>query len=106
MTVPTWVSPVCSSVATTLPTAWACALWDHGCRDMTPGFYVQDGLAEGDETPGAASYATFWSNCEEITNPDDSVPLAGATNVLAGCLEHKDFLGDDAVSQGVRDFVG
>ncbi|MER6102542.1 hypothetical protein ABT115_09465 [Streptomyces sp. NPDC001832] len=40
---------------------------------MTPGFYVQDGLAEGDETPGAVSYATFWSNCDEIINPDDSV---------------------------------
>ncbi|MFE9924050.1 hypothetical protein ACFYQA_21470 [Streptomyces sp. NPDC005774] len=72
---------------------------------MTPGSYVQDGLAEGDETPGAVSYATFWSNCDEIINPDDSVPLADATNVLAGCLEHND-LGDDAVSQGVRDFVG
>lgn len=72
----------------------------YGC------FYVQDGLAEGDETPGAVSYTTFWSNCDEIINPDVSVPLAGATNVLAVPLEHNGFLGDDAVSQGVRDFVG
>ncbi|MFI6942901.1 esterase/lipase family protein [Streptomyces sp. NPDC050418] len=86
-------------------TAWACALWSQACRDMTPGSYVQDGLAEDDETPGSVSYATFWSNCDEVINPDSSVPLAGATNVAAGCLEHNDFLGDDAVSKGVRDFV-
>lgn len=86
-------------------TAWACALWSQACRDMTPGSYVQDGLAEGDETPGVVSYATFWSNCDEVINPDSSVPLSGATNVAAGCIKHNDFLGDDAVSQGVRDFV-
>ncbi|WP_434975542.1 esterase/lipase family protein [Streptomyces mesophilus] len=86
-------------------TAWACALWSQACRDMTPGSYVQDGLAEGDETPGAVSYTTFWSNCDEVINPDSSVPLTGAANVAAGCLEHNDFLGDDAVSQGVRDAV-
>ncbi|WP_307813458.1 triacylglycerol lipase [Streptomyces sp. N35] len=86
-------------------TAWACALWSQACRDMTPGSYVQDGLAEGDETPGAVSYATFWSNCDEVINPDSSVPLTGAANIAAGCLKHNDFLGDDAVSQGVRNFV-
>ncbi len=86
-------------------TAWACALWSQACRDMTPGSYVQDGLAEGDETPGTVSYTTFWSNCDEVINPDSSVPLSGATNVAAGCLKHNDLLGDDAVSQGVRDVV-
>ncbi|MBC9716099.1 triacylglycerol lipase [Streptomyces sp. TRM66268-LWL] len=87
-------------------TAWACALWSQACRDMTPGSYVQDGLAEGDETPGAVSYATFWSDCDEVINPDSSVPLTGATNIASGCLKHNDFLGDDTVSQGVRNFVG
>ncbi|MFI8874031.1 esterase/lipase family protein [Streptomyces sp. NPDC055243] len=86
-------------------TAWACAAWSQACRDMTPGSYVQDGLAEGDETPGDVAYATWWSNCDEIINPDDSVRLGGATNNAAGCLKHNDLLGDDGVSAGVRDFV-
>ncbi len=86
-------------------TAWACALWSQACRDMTPGSYVVKKLAEGDETPGTVSYATWWSNCDEVINPDDSVPLDGATNHAAGCLAHNDLLGDDTVSQGVRGFL-
>ncbi|MFF9428764.1 esterase/lipase family protein [Streptomyces sp. NPDC014746] len=86
-------------------TAWACALWDQACRDMTPNSYVQRKLAEGDETPGAVQYATWWSNCDEVINPDDSVPLAGAVNNGAGCLDHNALLGDDAVSAGVRAFL-
>ncbi|MFI0980740.1 esterase/lipase family protein [Streptomyces sp. NPDC021093] len=83
-------------------TAWACALWDQACRDMTPGSYVQKRLAEGDETPGAVHYATWWSNCDEVINPDDSVPLTGAVNNAVGCLDHNELLGDDAVSREVR----
>ncbi|WP_395366878.1 esterase/lipase family protein [Streptomyces sp. YH02] len=86
-------------------TAWACALWDQACRDMTPGSYVQKGLVAGDETPGTVRYATWWSHCDEVINPDSSVPLNGATNNAAGCLAHNDFLGDDTVSQGVRAFL-
>ncbi|MFI5806084.1 esterase/lipase family protein [Streptomyces sp. NPDC051561] len=86
-------------------TAWACALWDQACRDMTPGSYVQKGLAAGDETPGAVRYGTWWSRCDEVINPDNSVPLAGATNNAAGCLDHNELLGDDAVSAGVRAFL-
>lgn len=86
-------------------TAWACALWSQACRDMTPGSYVTDRLAAGDETPGAVAYATWWSRCDEVINPDSSVPLQGATNHPAGCLAHNDLLGDDGVSQGVRAFL-
>ncbi|MEU7579789.1 triacylglycerol lipase [Streptomyces sp. NPDC041068] len=86
-------------------TAWACALWSQGCRDMTPGSYVTDRLAAGDETPGSVAYATWWSNCDEVINPDSSVPLTGATNHATGCLAHNDLLTDDTVSQGVRDFL-
>ncbi|MFF0739124.1 esterase/lipase family protein [Streptomyces sp. NPDC004111] len=83
-------------------TAWACALWDQACRDMTPRSYVQKRLAEGDETPGAVRYTTWWSNCDEVINPDNSVPLTGAVNNAAGCLDHNALLGDDKVSEGVR----
>ncbi|MFF9066375.1 esterase/lipase family protein [Streptomyces sp. NPDC014891] len=98
-----WVSLAGPNHGTT--TAWACALWDQACRDMTPGSYVQKGLASGDETPGDVRYATWWSECDEVVNPDNSVPLAGAANNAAGCLAHNDFLGDDAVSRGVRAFL-
>ncbi|MFD3720610.1 esterase/lipase family protein [Streptomyces sp. NPDC058674] len=86
-------------------TAWTCALWDQACRDMTPGSYVVRNLNAGDETPGAVRYATFWSNCDEVVNPDDSVPLTGAANTAVGCLKHNDLLGDDAASAGVRAFL-
>ncbi|MFJ7159556.1 esterase/lipase family protein [Streptomyces sp. NPDC101118] len=87
-------------------TAWACALWDQACRDMTPGSWVVSRLAEGDETPGSVAYATFWSNCDEVINPDGSVALSGAVNTAVGCLKHNDLLGDDGVAQGVRAFLG
>ncbi|MFJ2766334.1 esterase/lipase family protein [Streptomyces sp. NPDC087300] len=102
-TVDHWVSLAGPNHGTS--TAWACALWSQACRDMTPGSYVVDGLAEGDETPGTVSYATWWSNCDEVINPDDSVPLNGAANHAAGCLAHNDLLSDDGVSQGVRAFL-
>ncbi|MFD9307762.1 esterase/lipase family protein [Streptomyces sp. NPDC060048] len=86
-------------------TAWACALWDQACRDMTPGSYVVKNLNAGDETPGAVKYATFWSGCDEVVNPDDSVPLAGALNTPVGCLKHNDLLGDDPTSAAVRAFL-
>ncbi|WUT65486.1 triacylglycerol lipase [Streptomyces sp. NBC_00683] len=85
--------------------SWACVIWDQACRDMSPGSYVQDELADGDETPGSVDYATWWSNCDEVINPDSSVLLSGATNNAAGCLDHNELLGDDGVSQGVRAFL-
>ncbi|MZD04548.1 triacylglycerol lipase [Streptomyces sp. SID5785] len=86
-------------------TAWACAAWDQACRDMSPGSYVQDRLAEGDETPGPTRYATLRSSCDEVIDPDDSVPLTGAANTDAGCLAHNDLLSDAGVAQSVRAFL-
>ncbi|MEW2415212.1 triacylglycerol lipase [Streptomyces sp. NPDC046866] len=86
-------------------TAWACALWDQACRDMTPGSYVVQHLNSGDETPDAVKYAAFWSDCDEVVNPDSSVPLAGAANTAVGCLNHNDLLGDAATAAGVRAFL-
>ncbi|MFD9724510.1 esterase/lipase family protein [Streptomyces sp. NPDC059072] len=102
-TVDHWVSLAGPNHGTS--TAWACALWDQACRDMTPGSYVVKNLGGGDETPGAVKYATFWSNCDEVVNPDGSVPLSGAVNTPVGCLKHNDLLGDDATSAGVRAFL-
>ncbi|MEU2389868.1 triacylglycerol lipase [Streptomyces sp. NPDC007369] len=98
-----WVSLAGPNHGTT--TAWACALWDQACRDMTPNSYVVRNLNSGDETPGAVRYATFRSDCDEVVDPDGSVPLAGAANAAVGCLGHNDLLGDDATSAGVRAFL-
>ncbi|MEU3466893.1 esterase/lipase family protein [Streptomyces sp. NPDC048387] len=102
-TVGHWVSLAGPNHGTS--TAWACALWDQACRDMTPGSYVVKNLAAGDETPGAVKYATFWSDCDEVVNPDSSVPLTGALNTAVGCLDHNALLGDAATSAGVRAFL-
>jgi triacylglycerol lipase len=62
-------------------------------------------LNREDETPGAVSYGTWWSSCDEFINPDESVVLIGATNTAAGCLGHIALLSDGTVFAGVREFV-
>lgn len=62
-------------------------------------------LNEIDETPGTVSYGTFWSNCDEIINPDESVLLSGATNNAIGCIGHTAMLSNGTVIASVRDFI-
>ncbi len=62
-------------------------------------------LNAGDETPGAVSYGTWWSPCDEIINPDSSVALSGAANTQTACLGHSDLYADAAVYGQVREFV-
>ena len=73
-------------------TAYACYPFSRGCRDMIPGSDLLDALNAGDETPGSTNYLTYWSNSDDVINPDSSVLLSGATNVFAGSIEHSDFL--------------
>ncbi|MFE4859073.1 alpha/beta fold hydrolase [Streptomyces sp. NPDC056670] len=98
-----WVSLGGPNHGTSL--AWACAIWDQGCRDMTPNSYVESHLASGAETPGPTKYATFWSDCDEFILPNSSVPLPGAVNTDAGCLAHNDLLTDAPTAQGVLNFL-
>ncbi|WP_171172174.1 triacylglycerol lipase [Streptomyces sp. I05A-00742] len=85
--------------------AYLCALWDQGCRDMTPDSYVLRRLNEGDETPGPVRYATWWSSCDEQIKPATSTQLSGAVNTATGCLKHNDLLTDTATVRQVRDFL-
>lgn len=62
-------------------------------------------LNREDETPGTVSYGTWWSSCDEIINPDESVLLSGATNTEAGCVGHIALTSNATVFAGVRDFV-
>ncbi|MEH6378568.1 triacylglycerol lipase [Streptomyces sp. KLMMK] len=99
-----WVSLGGPNHGTSL--AYLCALWDQGCKDMTPDSYVLSHLNAGDETPGPTRYATWWSSCDEQIAPVSSTPLDGADNHrAAGCLKHNDLLTDDTVSQQVLTFL-
>ncbi|WP_344116853.1 triacylglycerol lipase [Streptomyces blastmyceticus] len=99
-----WASLAGPNHGTTV--AYLCALWDQGCRDMTPGSYVLSRLNAGPETPGPVRYATWWSSCDEQIAPVSSTALAGAVNTrTAGCLKHNDLLTDAAVAQKVRAFL-
>jgi triacylglycerol lipase len=86
-------------------TAYACYLFSRGCRDMIPGSDLLNALNAGDETPGSTNYGTFWSNSDDVINPDNSVLLSGATNTFAGSIEHSDFLSRADVFTMVAAFV-
>ena len=86
-------------------TAYACYLFSRGCRDMIPGSDLLNALNSGDETAGTSNYGTFWSNSDDVINPDNSVLLSGATNTFAGSIEHSDFLSRSDVFTMVQTFV-
>src|SRR3954451_1640226 len=75
------------------------------CVEMRPGSSFLNALNSGDETPGAVTYRTWWSPCDEVINPDSSVALAGATNTQTACMSHSSLHEDATVYAQVRDFV-
>jgi triacylglycerol lipase len=75
------------------------------CSEMRIGSAFLTALNEGDETPGTTNYGTWWSSCDEIINPDESVLLSGATNNAAGCVSHVGLTSNSTVFAGVRTFV-
>ncbi|MFD4432353.1 esterase/lipase family protein [Nocardia sp. NPDC058497] len=83
--------------------AYAC--FDDSCEDMRPGSSLLTELNRGDETPGSVNYGTWWSPCDEIINPDESVILSGAANTRTGCIGHVFLLAAGSVFTEVRDFV-
>lgn len=87
-------------------TVWAigCAFLTP-CAQMVPGSSFLNALNAGDETPGAVRYGTWWSPCDEIITPDESVILSGATNTQTACISHSAHLSNTTVYGQVRDFV-
>lgn len=75
------------------------------CVEMRPGSTFLTNLNSGDETPGAVNYGTWWSPCDSIINPDESVILDGATNTETACIGHSALYSDSTVYGQVRDFV-
>lgn len=85
-------------------TANACS-FQVSCQEMEVGSKFLSELNAGDETPGIVNYGTWWSPCDEIINPDESVILSGATNTKTACLSHAALTTDKTVYEQVREFV-
>jgi triacylglycerol lipase len=75
------------------------------CEEMRIGSKFLEELNAGDETPGVVNYGTWWSPCDEIINPDESVILTGATNTKTACISHTALTTDETVYTQVREFV-
>jgi triacylglycerol esterase/lipase EstA (alpha/beta hydrolase family) len=85
-------------------TANACS-FQVACQEMQVGSKFLSELNAGDETPGIVNYGTWWSPCDEIINPDESVILSGATNHKTACMSHTALTTDEGVYKEVREFV-
>jgi len=97
-TVRNWISLAGPNHGTKI--AFFCALWDQGCRDMTPNSYVLRNLNR-DFNNQPVRYWTFWSRCDEQIIPQKSTILEGANNNQVGCLKHNDQLSDPTISSRV-----
>lgn len=86
-------------------TETANACFQTSCVEMRVGSTFLSELNAGDETPGIVSYGTWWSPCDEIINPDESVILSGATNTKTACMSHTALTTDSTVYTQVREFV-
>jgi triacylglycerol lipase len=86
-------------------TNFANLCFSTACVEMRANSTFLKELNAGDETPGAVNYGTWWSPCDEIINPDSSVPLTGATNHETACLSHGALLTNETVYTSVREFV-
>ena len=86
-------------------TNFAYFCFSTACTEMRPGSTFLNQLNAGDETPGSVNYGTWWSPCDEIINPDSSVPLSGATNTETACISHSNLHQNETVYNQVREFV-
>lgn len=86
-------------------TSTASLCFEASCVEMRLNSTFLRELNATDETPGTVNYGTWWSSCDEIINPDESVLLTGATNTEAGCVGHIALTSNATVFAGVRNFV-
>jgi len=73
---------------------------------MATGSHFLTALNAGDETPGAVASTNVYSRTDELVEPSDTVPLAGAANVAVqdvcpGRPVHHGGLLDDAPTWGL-----
>lgn len=77
----------------------------QSCLEMRPGSGFLAALNAGDETPGTPRYATWWTPCDQLTTPPESVVLDGASNTQTACMAHSDLYINSTVYAQVRDWV-
>ncbi|BEN08979.1 lipase [Serratia marcescens] len=94
-----WISIAGPNHGTQL--GWLCALWDQGCRDMTPGSYVITNLNQDTETPNPTQYTTIWSAGDEQISPPTSTPLSGADNIQVSQMKHNELLASEEVFEHI-----
>ena len=75
------------------------------CQEMWPNSSFLTALNSTDETWGTPDYATWWSPCDEVINPDASALLDGAVNTQTACIQHSQLHEDATVYAQVRDWV-
>lgn len=74
------------------------------CVEMRPGSTFLRELNATDETPGAVTYGTWASPCDELVSVS-STRLVGATNTETACVSHSALVTDAVIYGQVRDFV-
>jgi triacylglycerol lipase len=85
-------------------TALFCA--QTSCIEMRPNSSFLNALNKKDETPGRViRYATWWSPCDEVINPQKSTILNGATNSQTVCMNHSSLHEDANVYTQVKAWV-
>ncbi|MBB5867535.1 triacylglycerol lipase [Allocatelliglobosispora scoriae] len=101
-----YVSHVASIAGANHGTTFAGAcLINISCIEMYPGSLFILDLSDGDETPGSAKYASWYSACDGIILPYTSTRLTGATNNNVACETHIGFLTNTSVLTQIRSFI-
>jgi triacylglycerol lipase len=86
-------------------TTIASLCFDTSCVEMRPNSTFLTNLNSTDETWGTPRYATWWSDCDEVINPNSSALLTGAINTQTACIAHSALHEDVGVYRQVRDMV-
>jgi len=85
-------------------TAFFCV--DVSCVEMRPNSSFLTALNSVDETWGTARYATWWTSCDEVINPQTSTILnGGATNTQTACMTHSQLHEDATVYSQVKSWI-
>ena len=99
------VSALVSLGGTNHGTTTAQFCFQTSCQEMWPNSSFLTALNSTDETWGTPDYATWWSPCDEVINPDASALLDGAVNTQTACIQHSQLHEDATVYAQVRDWV-
>ena len=86
-------------------TSTANLCFDVSCVEMRPNSTFLANLNSIDETWGSPRYATWWSPCDGVINPQSSALLTGADNTQTACISHSALHEDATVYRQVRDMV-